>query len=173
MDNEYSFNEKEQYWIEKLMQGEEVLELCKDDKSESWLTEGYLDYLDMVIKYGNLRSPTEEDEYKKLTRVIKINRKIPKALLETGRYSFIIFNGVYIVQQVMFVKAEHCEALLNKKLNDNPNLSEHDLLISSFKQMRFEDGSLWCIFLCKSDFAKQWIGYSSKLWEYVYIYDEE
>lgn len=173
MNNDYTFTEKEQYWIDKLIKGEEMLELCKDDKSESWLTNGYLDYLDMIIKHGNLRPITDEDEYVKLTRVIKVNRKIPKALLETGKYNFIIFNGVYIVQQVVFAKAEHCEALLNKKLNDNPNLSEHELLISSFKKMRFEDGSLWCIFLVKSDFTKQWIGYSSKLWEYIYIYDEE
>lgn len=165
------FTKKEQYWIDNLLKGEELLELCQDSKSESWITNGYLNYIDMMIKFGNLRIP--DQEYVPTRRVIKVNRLIPKSLLELGNYPYTIFNGVYVVQYVVFVKAENVGALLDKQLNDNPNLNEDILLLSSFKQIRFEDGQLWCVFLVKSDFTKQWIGYSSKLWEYVYIYDEE
>lgn len=168
---ETEFNKKEQYWIDNLIHGEEILEQCKDSKSESWITEGYLDYLDLMIKYGNLRLP--EIEYEPIKRVIKVNRIIPKKLLETGKYAFTIFNGVYIVQDVVFVKAEHCGALLNKQLNDNPKLDEHDLLISSFKTMVFENGEKWCVFLKKSGFTERHLGFYSSYWDYAYIYDDE
>lgn len=165
------FTKKEQYWIEKLLKGEDILEECQGSKSESWITESYLNYLDLMIKYGNLRIP--ETEYEETLRVIKVNRKIPKALLETGNYSYTIFNGLYVVQKVVFVRAENVGALMEKKLNDNPNLDETRLLLSSFKQMVFEDGSKWCIFLVKSGFTNRHLNFYSTAWDYAYIYDEE
>lgn len=165
-----SFSTKEEYWINKMLKGEDHI-IDGMSKSDYKFYDGYLSYIDLLIKYGNLRIP--EEEYVPTKKVIKVNRLINKKVLDASNYVYSIFGGVYIVQQVVFVKAEHCEALLDKKVNDNPNISEEDLLISSFKTMTYEDGSRWCIFLVKSDFTKQWIGYSSKLWEYVYIYDDD
>lgn len=165
-----AFTEKEQYWINNLLKGEDSLDEVKS-KSEAWVTNGYLDYLDLMIKCGNLRIP--DKEYEKVTRLIKVNRVIHKNILNSGNYHYIVFNGLYVVQQVVFARAEHCEALLNKKLNDNENLSEEDLLISSFKTMTFENGEKWCIFLVKSRFTKENIGYTQSYWDYPYIYDEE
>lgn len=166
------FTEKEQYWINNLLLGEELLNDSKT-KFDTWLTNGYLDYMDLLIKYGNLRIPKDEEEYQKLARVVKINRKLDKKLLNAGKYHFAIFNGVYVIQKVVFAKAEHCEAILNKQLNDNENLKEEELLLSSFKQMCFEDGSKWCVFLVKSDFTKRFVGYQSSYWDYPYVYDDE
>jgi len=165
-----TFTPKEEYWINKMLKSEDFL---TDDisKADYKFYDGYLNYIDLLIKYGNLRIP--EEEYVPSKKVIKVNRLIKKEILDAGNYVYSIFGGVYIVQQVVFVKAEHCEALLNKKVNDNPNLSEETLLLSSFKTMSYEDGSKWCVFLVKSNFTKQWIGYSSKLWSYAYIYDDE
>lgn len=165
-----TFTPKEEYWIQKLLQGEELLETM-DNKSESWLTDSYLNYLDMMIKYGNLRNP--EVEYEKVTRLIKVNKVIPKELLKAGNYYYTVFNGVYIVQQVVFAKAEHCEALLSKQLNDNENLKEDELLISSFKNMVFDNGERWCVFLAKSGFTDRYLSYASKEWDYPFIWDGE
>ena len=164
------FTQKEQYWIDKMLKGEDFL---TDDisKSEYKLTDGYLNYLDLMIKYGNLRYP--EEEYVPTKKVVKINRLIPKEVLNAGNYVYTIFGGVYIVQQVVFARAEHCEALLNKKLNDNENLKEDELLISSFQTITFENGERWCVFLVKSEFTKNHVNYVRSYWTYPYIYDDE
>ena len=165
------FTEKEQKWIQNLIQGEDKLLDCGDDKRDLWVTNGYLDCLDMLIKYGNLREP--EVEYVPISRVIKVNRKIPKEILKAGRYQYCIFCGVYIVQKVVFVKAEHCESLLKKKLNDNPDIDEKYLLVSSFKTVVFDSGEKWCAFLVKSPFTEHWLGYTSSYWDYPYVSDDE
>lgn len=165
------FNEKEQYWINNMLKGEAILEAFKDSKSDTWITEGYLNYLDLMIKYGNLRIP--DTEYVETPRVIRVHKKIPKALLDTGNYAYTIFNGLYVVQKVVFVRAENVGALLDKKLNDNPKLDENKLLLSSFKLVRFEDGSQWAIFLVKSGFTDRYLNFYSTAWDYSYIYDDE
>lgn len=164
------FTQKEQYWIDRLLKGEEVLDACKDSRRDSWVVDGYLDYIDFLIKYGNLRIPTEE--YVRCPRVIRVNKVIPKEILSAGNYYYTIFNGVYIVQDVIFVRAEHCEALRSRQLNDNENLKEEEVLLSSFQEIMYENGERWCIFLCKSRFTHDWIGYKS-IWEFPYIYDDE
>lgn len=166
------YTTKEQYWIDNLIKGQDIIDASESDsRLEKWVSEGYLDYIDDMIKFGNLRLPTEE--YKKEQRLIKVNKKIPKEYLEHGNYLYSIFNGLYIVQEVVFVKAEHCEALLNNRVNDNPKLEEADLLISSFKKIVYESGEMWCIFLVKSGFTERHLGYRSTEWDYPYIYDDE
>lgn len=166
------YTAKEKYWIDNLIKGEDIFDASENDsRLEKWVANGYLDYIDLIIKTGNLRLPTEE--YKKEKRLIKVNKKIPKEYLEHGNYIYSIFNGLYIVQEVVFVKAEHCEALLNNRVNDNPRLEESDLLISSFKKIVYESGEMWCIFLVKSGFTERHLGYRSTEWDYPYIYDDE
>ena len=92
--NEYTA--KEQYWIDNLIKGEDIFDASENDsRLEKWVANGYLDYIDLIIKTGNLRLPTEE--YKKEKRLIKVNKKIPKEYLEHGNYIYSIFNGLYIV----------------------------------------------------------------------------
>lgn len=170
MESENEWTKKEQFWINKLFRGEDILDETQNFQSKK-LVDSYLCYVDMIIKWGNLRLPTEE--YKKEQRLIKVNKKIPKEYLEHGNYLYSIFNGLYIVQEVVFVKAEHCEALLNNRVNDNPKLEEADLLISSFKKIVYESGEMWCIFLVKSGFTERHLGYRSTEWDYPYIYDDE
>lgn len=165
------FTEKENYWIKNLLRGEQILDSAKN-KSDVWITDAYLNYLDLIIKYGNLRPPTDEDEYKKLTRVVKINKVIPKKVLNAKNYHYVLFNGLYVVQDVVFCKAEHCKAILNKQLNDNENLKEEELLLSSAQVMVFENGEKWLVFLVKSKFTKDFLGYAQTYWSYAYIYDD-
>ena len=169
---DYEFTEKENYWIKNLLSGEKLLDQAKS-KSETKITNSYLDYLDLIIKMGNLRPPTDEDEYKKIKRVVKINKVIPKKILDAKNYHYVLFNGLYIVQEVVFSKAEHCEAILNKQLNDNENLKESELILSSAQTIVFENGEKWLVFLVKSQFTKDFLGYAQTYWEYPYLYFDE
>lgn len=96
---ELSFTPEELHWMQIVEHDESLLDGITD-KRDLQISKKFIDFMKMTIKYGNLRTGENLERSKK---VIRIHKNIPTKFLDKDKYEYIIFNGLYVVTDVVFI----------------------------------------------------------------------
>lgn len=104
----------EEYWMRVVAEDRKVLDQMIEmttlnpdlfDKRDLDLTKRFIQFMEMIFKYDNL---TVGGHKNVCTRLVRIHRNIPSKELSYYGYEFVVFNGLYIVSEVMFLDADLC-----------------------------------------------------------------
>ncbi len=159
-----NFTQSEIQWIKAIESGEKQLEELTD-KKELQITERFINFIEKILKYENLRIG-KPGEIKR--RLVRVHRNIPTKSLDRMNYEYVILNGLYIVQDVLFIDTE-----TTRKYIKNPNKYKDDLNIpdnasrSLIKMIRDDRGREIGVTLFKDSYiVKHFIGESWTGWDY-------
>lgn len=113
----------EAYWMKVVADDRDILkqmiemtELNPDlfDKRDLDLTKRFIQFMEMIFKYENLTLGSHKEIKKRLVRV---HRNIPTKELDYFGYTFVVFNGLYIVSDVMFLSPDICKQYFSEANN--------------------------------------------------------
>lgn len=159
-----SFTQSEIQWIKAIESGEKQLEELSDRK-DIRITERFIDFIEKILKYENLRVG-EPGEVKK--RLVRIHRSIPTKSLDRMNYEYVILNGLYIVQDVLFIDPD-----VSRKYMKNPNKYRNELNIpdnaskSLIKMIRDDRGREVGVTLFRDSYiVKHFVGEVWSAWDY-------
>lgn len=159
-----SFTQSEIQWIKAIESGEKQLEELTDRK-DIQITERFINFIEKILKYENLRIE-KPGEIRK--RLVRIHRNIPTKSLDRMNYEYVILNGLYIVQDVLFIEPEIC-----RKYMKNPNKYRDELHIpenaslSLIKMIRDDRGREVGVTLFRDSYiVKHFIGEAWSGWDY-------
>lgn len=166
----------EEYWMKVVAEDKTILEQMKSmvevnpdlfDKRDIDLVDRFIKFMEMIFKYENL-VPGEHKEIKK--RLIRIHMNIPTKELEYFGYDFIVFNGLYVVADVVFIDASICKQFFSNagKPDIVSKLDMPDgILRPSIKYILDSSGQEHGVAILKSDPIYRYINddYPSK-WSY-------
>lgn len=96
------FTPEELHWMSIIEEDESLLDDIHD-KRDLQISKKFIDFTKMIIKYGNLRIGENLERGKK---VIRIHKNIPTKFLEKDKQEYIIFNGLYVVTDVVYISPE-------------------------------------------------------------------
>lgn len=159
-----SFTQSEIQWIKAIESGEKQLEELTDRK-DIQITERFINFIEKILKYENLRLEKPGEIRKRLVRV---HRNIPTKSLDRMNFEYVILNGLYIVQDVLFIEPE-----ISRKYMKNPNKFRSELHLpenasmSLIKMIRDDRGREMGVTLFKDSYiVKHFIGESWTGWDY-------
>lgn len=177
MDSVESFTDIEKYWLSVRDDCDKFLLTIQDDKRELYFMSAFSRFLELSIKYGNLREP--DGDVFRCKRLVKIRGNIPSAMLDMDGYTYVLFEGIHIVQDVVFIKSSLCREIVRRgkeiiKVPSEILEANNDIILSSVKPFQFPSGKEYDIYLVRSGFTNRYgINYSSS-WEYQYFgYDKD
>ena len=109
----------EQYWMKTVAEDKEFLKKMEEEielnpglysKRDLQLTRSFINFMETVFKYDNLKLGEHGEIHK---RLIRLHRNIPVGELEFMNIDHIIFNGLYVIADVMFISASECKKFYN------------------------------------------------------------
>lgn len=157
------FTPEELHWLKVIEDDEKLLDDMLD-KRDIQITRKFIDFLKLIIKYENLRCGKHLEVHR---RLIRVHRNIPTKMLDFKKYEYIIFNGLYIVADVIFLDAE-----IVKEFYKNPTRDMRERLglpeevaLSTIKTISTRDNKEIGVGLITSELTKNYIPYPSK-WSY-------
>jgi len=174
MENkEYTSNEK--YWIDIINRDEILLQNMREitnsdptvfSKRDLVLTERFIEFLKRVIKYENFRP---EEPYTIHKRLVRIHNTISTKEMDAYGWEYIIFNGLYVVVDVMFLDPEVCKEFNTKPTQENKKLLGIPDDVADYTIKFVNMGDKECaVALLKSDPRTAYVPYNSR-WEYTYF----
>lgn len=119
----------EKYWMEIVAKDRKILDEMEKslernsefyDKKDVVLTQRFVTFMDMIFKYNNL---TFEEIGTIKKKVIRIHSSIPTKELDFRNIEYVIFNGLYVVSDVMFLDPKVCK-LFYKRYGDKSMIEE-------------------------------------------------
>lgn len=173
-----ALTERESHWLRVLLDDREILnnmeksiesqkaegkKVCPEEQRMFKLTQKFVTFLDMIIKYDNLigGSPGEVSK-----RLIRIYASIPTGELDHMKRDYVIFNGLYLAADVMFLDPAAC-----KEYYKYPSSAAKvkcgipdEILDHTIKFLKI-DGKNMAVALLKSDILSTHVVYNSK-WDY-------
>lgn len=160
-----SFTESEMKWIKAIEKGEKQLEELSDRK-DILVTEKFIQFIEKIIKYENLRLGDPGSVHKRLIRVYK---SIPTKSLDKMNFEYVIMNGLYIVQDVMFLDPDMTRKYMRrptKYTREDMNIPEN-ISMSTVKLVRDNDGNERGVALFKDSYiVRNFIGETWSAWNY-------
>lgn len=159
-----SFTQSEIQWIKAIETGERQLEDLTD-KKDIQITQKFIDFIEKILKYENLRI-AEPGQVRK--RLVRVYRSIPTKSLDRMNYEYVLLNGLYIVQDVLFIDPD-----ISNKYLKNPNKFKDKLGIpdnasrSLIKVIRDDRGRESGVTLFKDSYiVKNFVGEVWSAWDY-------
>lgn len=153
---------KELEWALKIKAGEDQLDTLKD-KKEKEITERFIKFLDLILKYGNLK---DVENFQVCTRLGRIHRSVSWKELDHAGYDYVIFNGLYLPLEVAFIEEGICNRFFSCPNESNrialgipDNLAFHTMKYVKVGDKRYG------VCLTKSDMYERYIGFNTK-WSY-------
>lgn len=173
--DELHFTEREQKWFNIKQECDKCYIEAQEAEERNWrdlyVTKGLSNYLEYALKYGNLRDPFED--ICKRRNLIKINKSLPTKLLDLDGYEYVLFNGIYLVHDVIFVKKEICDKMFSHRngIYRNADLGiPSEAIMGSVKDIEFEDtGRRYGVCLARSPFIDRYGTEYYSSWDYVYF----
>lgn len=154
----------ELYWMEKVQENEDIFnELINkedNDKYDMWLTSRFIEFMKLIIKYNNLNSEIIVDG-EVCKRVIRVHKNIPTKYLERLGYEYVIFNGLYVVMDVMLFDSSVLDNYFNKSKIHNlifrDKVGIPDNTLYNIPKLVTINNSKKCCFLVKSRLTDEFI----------------
>lgn len=154
---------KELEWLEILRNNEGSIEDLVN-RRDMWITENFITFMRLILKYGNLKSVTEFGTQQK--KLVRIHRNILAKELEYNGHEYVIFNGLYIVVDVIFLEKKSYDSFFKKPLNcyiESCGIGD-DVALNTTKLINLND-ELVAVALTKCAFTKRYVEYQSQ-WSY-------
>lgn len=160
-----NFTENEIKWIKAIESGEKQLEELSDKKDKQ-VTQKFIEFLEKILKYENLRLGEVGSVHKRLIRVYKV---IPYKSLDKMNFEYVMMNGLYIVQDVMFLDADMTKKYMKKPAKytrEDMGLPEN-ISLSTVKLVRDSSGNERGVALFRDSYiVKHFIGETWSSWDY-------
>lgn len=160
------FTENELYWMDVISKGEKTVEDLID-KKDIWITEKFIEFLKLMIKYENLRTDPELIVPHK--RVVRIHKNIPTFYLEYYKYEYMIFNGLYIVTDVVFLSKSMLDPYLKNRKNQTKSklkeLGVPDCTLYNIPREVMLGNHTYYACLCKNLLTEGYVRFQSN-WSY-------
>lgn len=159
---------QEEKWADILIKDGKILnemeQYDKTDKKELQITRKFVEFITMIINQGNLKGGLYN--YERARRLVRVHKSIPTKILDFKKYEYIIFNGLYLVSEVIFVEEDICKKFFRKPYPETKielGMPE-DLVCHTIRYIN-QNGKIMGVGLAKSDLTDTYVRFQSN-WSY-------
>lgn len=166
----------EQYWAEVVSKDKEILAQMETlvaenpdlfSKRDIDFTKKFINFMEGIFRYDNLKLGEHKE---KVTRLVRVHRNIPTSELDYYGYNYLIFSGLYIVSDVMFLNPSICRHYFsnqgNSELVKDDDIPD-DVIKSTIRYVLDDSGKEMAVALLKSDQVSRYVNDSCpSKWSY-------
>jgi len=164
MIEKINLTDKEIYWFEVISKDRSILDKMERervlDKAAIKMTRSFIDFMDLIMKYNNLNFG---QNFEKTKRLIRSKRSIPTTLLDYNNYEYVMFNGLYIVTDVVFIDKPICLKFFKEPTPENKTIMGIPQELECHT-IQYLDSALG-VGLCKSSIIDDYIRFQAH-WSY-------